>query len=244
MSQLEFAMEATISQRHLSFLESGRSKPSREMLLRLAEQLEVPLRERNVMLLAAGYAPVFAERPLDDPALLAARAAIDLVLKGHEPYPALLIDRHWNLVAANAAIGPLLSGVEDRRLLEAPVNVLRLSLHPNGLSRQICNLGEWRMHLLDRLRRQATITGDSVLIELQRELSAYPIMGQVSEPKVHAAMDNGAVFVPLKLKTEAGVLSFLSTTTIFGTPRDITLAELALEAFFPADPATAEILRR
>jgi transcriptional regulator with XRE-family HTH domain len=244
MSQQDFALEAEISQRHLSFLESGRSNPSREMLLHLAEQLEVPLRERNVMLLAAGYAPVYAERTLDDPALGTARAAIDLVLKGHEPFPALVIDRHWNLLAANSALGPLLAGVEDRSLLEAPANVLRLSLHPNGLSPQICNLGEWRMHLLDRLRRQAAVTQDPVLAELLAELSAYPTGAQSNPPKTRVPLDYGAVFVPLTLRTAAGTLSFLSTTTIFGTPRDITLAELALEAFFPADAETAALLRR
>jgi transcriptional regulator with XRE-family HTH domain len=233
MSQLDFALDAEISQRHLSFLESGRSAPSRDMLLHLAERLDVPLRERNAMLLAAGFAPVYSERNLDDPAMATARLAIETVLKGHEPFPALAVDRHWNLVAANRAVAPLLAGVEDTALLAAPLNVLRLSLHPKGLAPHIVNLGEWRAHLLDRLRRQIAVTGDIVLIELLRELSAYPGGAHAETP-----MDHAGVFVPLKLITAHGVLSFFSTTTVFGTPRDVTLAELAVEAFFPADDQT------
>src|SRR5215831_7969028 len=162
LSQLDLACEADISTRHLSFLETGRSTPSREMLLRLAEQLEVPLRERNVLLNAAGYAPVFLERALDDPALAAAREAVNLVLEGHQPYPALAVDRHWNLVAANDAVPPLLAGV-DPSLVSSPVNVLRLALHPKGLALRTANLPEWRAHLLARLRRQVELTADPVL---------------------------------------------------------------------------------
>lgn len=244
MSQLEFALEAEISQRHLSFMESGRATPSREMLMRLAERLEVPLRERNAMLLAGGYAPMFAERSLDDPAMAAARQAIDLVLKGHEPFPALVVDRHWNLVAANAAVQPMLAGVTDASLLEPPVNVLRLSLHPGGVAPRIANLVEWRAHILDRLRRQIAVTGDPVLGELLQELTAYPASGAVASLHGGAPADHGGVVVPLELATEAGLLSFFSTTTIFGTPRDITLEELALEAFYPANAETGEALRR
>jgi transcriptional regulator with XRE-family HTH domain len=244
MSQLNFALMAEISQRHLSFLESGRAAPSREMLLHLAERLDVPLRERNAMLLAAGFAPVYAERTLEDPAMAAARGAIEVVLKGHEPYPALAVDRHWNLVVANAALGPLLAGVAERKLLDPPVNVLRLSLHPEGLAPRIANLVEWRAHLLDRLRRQAAVTGDPVLAELLQELSAYPVSDELKVLQTATRTDHGGVFVPLKLATEVGLLSLISTTTIFGTPRDITLSELALEAFFPADPETATILRQ
>jgi len=239
MSQLDFALEAEISQRHLSFLESGRSAPSRDMLLHLAERLEVPLRDRNTMLLAAGYAPVYAERSLDDPAMAAARAAIALVLQGHEPYPALAVDRHWNLVEANAALAALLDGVADPSLLEPPVNVLRLSLHPLGLAPRIANLAEWRAHLLDRLRRQAVVTGDPVLADLAVELAAYPVTGALAALHANASADAAGLFTPLKLATGIGLLSFLSTTTVFGTPRDITLSELAIEAFFPADPETA-----
>ena len=176
LSQLDLACEAEISTRHLSFLETGRSLPSREMVLRLAEQLEVPLRERNVLLIAAGYAPAFPERPLDDPALQAARKAVDLVLAGHEPYPALAIDRHWTLIASNNAVPPLLAGVEPS-LLQPPVNVLRLSLHPAGLAPRIANLAEWRSHLLARLRHQIEVSADPVLEELLNELCGYPMSG-------------------------------------------------------------------
>ncbi|QUD90471.1 helix-turn-helix domain-containing protein [Phenylobacterium montanum] len=244
MSQLDFALEAEISQRHLSFMESGRATPSREMLMRLAERLDVPLRERNAMLLAGGYAPMFAERTLDDPAMAAARQAIELVLKGHEPFPALAVDRHWNLVAANAALQPMLAGVTDLSLLEPPVNVLRLSLHPGGVAPRIANLAEWRMHIFDRLRRQIAVTGDAVLGELLNELMAFPVAGGVASLHQGAPTDHGGVVVQLQLATEAGLLSFFSTTTVFGTPRDITLEELALEAFYPADAETAEALRR
>ncbi|MBB6485093.1 helix-turn-helix domain-containing protein [Rhizobium lusitanum] len=241
LSQLEFALEADISQRHLSFIESGRSLPSREMLMHLAERLGIPLRERNPMLLAAGFAPVFRERKLDDPALAPARQAIDLILKGHEPFPALAVDRHWTLVAANAAVSPLLAGVVDTSLTEGPINVLRLSLHPQGLAPRIANLFEWRAHLLERLRQQIAATGDPELTKLLEELSAYPA------PAAHRSntpeRDFAGIAVPLELITGAGQLSFLSTTTVFGTPVDVTLSELAIESFFPANPQTAEALR-
>jgi transcriptional regulator with XRE-family HTH domain len=238
LSQLELAMDANISSRHLSFLETGRARPSRDMVLHLAEALDIPLRERNALLVAAGFAPVFAERKLDDPALTAARQAIDLVLAGHAPYPALAVDRHWSMVAANAPVGALIAGV-DADLLKAPVNVLRLSLHPRGLAPRIANLGEWRAHLLARLRRQIDLTADPVLDSLMRELMDYPA------PRAGAQdSDYAGVLVPLQLTSDAGTLSFFSTTTVFGTPVDITLAELALEAFYPADAATGEALRR
>ena len=214
------------------------------MLLHLAERLEVPLRERNAMLLAAGYAPVYAERSLEDPAMAAARQAIELVLKGHEPYPALAVDRHWNLVAANAALAPMLAGVADRALLEPPVNVLRLSLHPGGLAPRIANLAEWRAHLLDRLRRQIVVTNDPVLADLLRELVDLSGQQHTGGNGRLPPTDHGGVLVPLELVTDAGLLSFISTTTVFGTPRDITLSELAVEAFFPANAETAEIVRR
>jgi transcriptional regulator with XRE-family HTH domain len=244
MSQLDFALEAEISQRHLSFLESGRAQPSREMLLHLAERLDVPLRERNAMLLAAGFAPVFAERNLEDPAMEAARDAIRMVLKGHEPFPALAVDRHWLLVAANEALAPLLANIEKKALLEAPVNVMRLALHPKGLAPRIANLGEWRAHLLDRLRRQIAVTGDDVLTRLLNEISAYPVSDKLVAMHSPTPADHGGVFVPLKLVTDQGLLSFLSTTTVFGTPRDVTLSEIAIEAFFPADAETARIIRQ
>lgn len=240
MSQLDFALEAEISQRHLSFMESGRSKPSREMVLHLAERLEVPLRERNGLLLAAGYAPVFQERGLDDPALAPAREAIELVIGGHEPYPALAVDRHWTLVAANKAIAPLLVGVSDKSLLEPPVNVLRLGLHPGGLAPHTANLPEWRDHLLDRLRQQITVSGDEILARLLDELSAYPVPASRGKPRA----DLGGIVVPFELRTPQGLMCFFSTTTVFGTPVDITLSELALECFYPANAETTEILKR
>lgn len=242
MSQLDFALEAEISQRHLSFLESGRSRPSREMLVHLAERLEVPLRERNAMLLAAGFAPLYPERPLDDPTMAPARSAIDAVLRGHEPYPALAVDRHWHLILANRAVAPLLTGA-DEMLLEPPVNVLRLSLHPKGLSPRIANLREWREHLLDRLRRQVSATSDEELAALLEELAGYPADCGVAPLHAGSGTDHGGVAVPLQLVTEAGPIAFISTTTMFGTPRDVTLSELAIEAFFPADAESAERVR-
>jgi transcriptional regulator with XRE-family HTH domain len=243
LSQLDLALEAEISPRHLSFLETGRSTPSREMVLRLAARLDVPLRERNTLLLAAGYAPAFRERPLADPDLVSARQAVDLVLTGHEPFPALAVDRHWHLVAANRAVGPLLDGIAGT-LLEPPVNVLRLGLHPEGLAPRIANAGEWREHVLARLRRQIDASGDPVLRDLFEELRGYPVSaGDAPPASAHTPSAIGAVVVPLRLRSPAGILSFISTTTVFGTPVDITLSELALETFFPADATTAAVLR-
>ncbi|HWX49077.1 MAG TPA: helix-turn-helix transcriptional regulator [Roseomonas sp.] len=240
-SQLDLALDAEISQRHLSFVESGRAAPSREMVLRLAEQLEVPLRERNALLLAAGFAPAFAERPLDHPAMTAAREAVERILHAHAPHPALAVDRHWHLVAANAAVAPLLEGVAEAALLAPPVNVLRLSLHPRGLAPRIANLGEWRAHLLERLRRQMMASADPVLAALLAELSALASPAGVQAAGEHPA---GGLLVPLELESAAGRLSLISTTTVFGTPVEVTLSELAVEAFYPADAATAERLRR
>lgn len=222
-------------------MESGRAQPSREMVLNLAERLDVPLRERNVLLVAAGFAPVFRERPLQDPALASARTAIDLVLKGHEPYPALAIDRHWTMVASNAAVARLI-GDTDPSLLQPPVNVLRLSLHPKGVAPRIANLSEWRTHLLERLRRQIDVSADPVLVKLLDELQSYPAAGS-SPRKAAPNTEFASVMVPLQFVTDAGTLSFFSTTTVFGTPVDITLSELALECFYPADAATAQALR-
>jgi len=214
------------------------------MLMHLAERLDVPLRDRNAMLLAAGYAPAYAERALEDPSMAAARGAIELVLRGHEPFPALAVDRHWNLVAANKAVDMLLTGIDDRTLLEPPVNVLKVGLHPRGLAPRTANLAEWRSHLLDRLRRQIAVTGDPVLADLLRELSRYPAGEGLAALHAPPPSDHGDVFVPLQLVTDAGLLSLISTTTMFGTPRDITLSELAVEAFFPANAETAGILRK
>lgn len=241
-SQLDLALEAEISQKHLSFVESGRSRPSREMVLLLAEHLTVPLRERNALLLAAGYAPVYPERSLEDPSLNAARGAIDLILKGHEPYPALAVDRHWTLLAANGAVTRLLGLVADAALLQPPVNVLRLSLHPDGLAPFIVNLDEWRGHLLARLRQQVRATADGTLGALLEELSTYPHPGKAGQER-HDPDAEAGIVVPMQLRLGETVLSLISTTTVFGTPVDITLSELALETFFPADTATAEVLR-
>ena len=201
------------------------------------------MRERNVILLAAGYAPVFEERPLASPEMAAARQAVERVLKGHEPFPALAVDRHWQLVSANANVAPLLAGV-DEALLKPPVNVLRLSLHPSGLAPRIANLTEWRAHLLMRLRTQIGQTADAVLIDLLAELSKFPATNMLKPLMPPPRDETARVFVPFQLVTDAGKLSFLSTTTVFGTPIDVTLSELALECFFPADEATAQALQR
>jgi transcriptional regulator with XRE-family HTH domain len=240
VSQLELALDGNISARHVSFLETSRSRPSREMVLRLSEQLQVPMRERNILLTAAGYAPVFNERKLDDPALRAARQAVELIIRGHEPYPALAVDRHWTLVVANDAIPPLLNGVAAE-LLQPPSNVLRLALHPEGLAPRIANLPEWRDHLLERLRRQVETTSDPTLIALLKELHGYPVP---AAPKLQRApRDYTGMVVPLELVTDAGLLAFFSTITVFGTPVDVTLSELALECFYPANESTAMVLR-
>jgi transcriptional regulator with XRE-family HTH domain len=241
LSQLDLALEAENSTRHLSFVETGRSLPSRDMVLHLAERLDVPLRERNVLLHAAGYAPVYPERPLADPALESGRKAVELLLRAHEPYPALAVDRHWTLVAANDAVARLLGGA-DQALLRPPVNVLRLSLHPAGLAPRIANLVEWRSHLLARLRQQIDASADPVLIELMEELRAYPVSDRGLGAGEHD--DTAAMVVPLRLATDGGTLNLFSATTVFGTPVDVTLAEIALETFFPADAATADALRR
>ena len=243
MSQLELALEAEVSQRHLSFVESGRSTPSREMILHLAERLSIPLRERNILLVAAGFAPTYQERSLSDPALTAQREAIEVVLTGHEPFPALAVDRHWTLVAANAAIGPLIAGI-DAALLEPPLNVLRLSLHPDGMAPRIANYAEWKAHVITRLTQQVDASADAKLNELLKELKAYPRPrgGAITAPSPRRDFAN--VVVPLQLQTPDGLLSFFSTTTVFGTPVDITIAEIAIEAFYPADKATAEAVRK
>lgn len=237
-SQLDLANEAGVSSRHLSFLETGRSRPSREILLRLADHLDVPLRERNALLLAGGFAPVFPERRLDDPALRPAREAVDLILTGHEPYPALAIDRHWTLMGANRSIPLLLEGVADH-LLQPPVNVMRLCFHPEGMASRIVNGSTLRAHLAARLHHEFGLTGDPVLRDLLAEISSYPLadgpMTQIVEPEVA---------VPIVIRTDAGVLSFISTTTVFGTAVDVTVNELAIESFFPADAETRDILRR
>lgn len=241
LSQLALAAEADISQRHLSFIESGRSVPSREMVLRLGKSLDVPLRERNVLLVSAGFAPVYRERGPDDPSVRSATAAVASILRGHEPFPALALDRHWTMLDANRAIDPFIAGA-DEKLLRPPVNVLRLSLHPDGLAPRISNFREWRAHLLDRLSRQIDNAADPVLIDLRDELGAYPVPPGTRpwRPGEHPAF--AGIAVPLQLKCDDRLLSFLSATTVFGSACDIRLSEMAIETFLPADEQTMNFL--
>jgi len=237
LSQLDLAIEAEISTRHLSFLETGRARPSREMVLKLAERLTIPIRERNALLNLAGFAAAHGERTLDAPDMAAARNAIERLLKAHEPYPALAVDRGWTLVTANAAVGPFLEGAAAH-LLEGPINVLRLTLHPQGLAPRILNLPEWRAHVLERLRAQFAASADPAILALLDELWAYP-----APPGPRGQLSPGhAIVTPLVLDGPDGPLSFISTTTVFGTPLDVTLSEIAIEAFFPADDETARRL--
>ena len=239
LSQLALALEAQISQRHLSFLESGRSQPSRDMILQLAEHLGLPLRDRNLMLNAGGYAAQFPQRPLDAPDLSAAREAVSRILRGHLPHPALAVDRHWTLLAANAAVPYLLTGVAPH-LLAGEVNVLRVSLHPEGLAPRILNLGAWRAHVLARLDHEIEATADARLAALRAELTALPCPEPAKQPRMPRQTQD--IAVPLRLKSSRGPLSFISTTTVFGTAVDVTLSEVTIEAFFPADQDTAEAM--
>lgn len=245
LSQLALSLDAGVSARHLSWLEAGKAQPSRAMVLRLATRLELPLRERNALLVAAGYAPLYAERPLDDPALAPARAALQRLLNAFEPSPALAVDRHWNLVAHNRLVPPLVARAAPA-LLQPPANVLRMSLHPEGLAPMIDNLPAWRRYVLYRLDRQAAATGDPELQHLRTELAALPPppgsppWPPDDEEPAPAVSD---VAVPLVLNTPLGTLRFLTTLTVFGAPRDVTLAELAVETLLPADEPTAAALR-
>ena len=241
-SQLDLALDAQMSTRHLSFVETGRSRPSRELLLQLCKVLELPLRECNRMLLAAGFAPQFAEHALDAPELALAVAAVQRVLDAHEPYPALAVDRHWNLQLSNRMARQMLSGVAPE-LLHPTANVLRISLHPHGLAPLIINLGQWRSYLLDRLRRLVSNTGDPELARLLHELAGWPpLPGETAGGAPDSAMHD--VVALLRVRSPLGELALFSTITVFGTPIDITLSELALEAFYPADAATAGRLQQ
>jgi transcriptional regulator with XRE-family HTH domain len=237
LTQLALALAADVSARHLSWLEADKSQPSRAMVLRLAERLDMPLRERNGLLLAAGYAPMYGERGLDDPALAGARGALQRLLDAHAPSPALAVDRHWNLVAHNAMI-PLLLQHAAPALLQPPVNVLRVSLHPQGVAPLIENLPAWREHVLARLQRQIVASGDARLVALHEELRALP--GETGP--ADEAFDD--VAVPLLLRSPLGRLSFITTLTVFGAPHDVTLSELAIETLLPADRDTADRLRQ
>jgi transcriptional regulator with XRE-family HTH domain len=238
LSQLDLACEAGISTRHLSFVESGRAAPSRELLMRLAEPLALPLRERNVLLLAGGYAPLHAERTMESPDMALAKAAVERILDGHNPFPALAVDRYWNLVLANDAARAILANVGPA-LLSPPMNLLRASLHPAGLAPQIVNFAEWRHHLLTRLKEDASRSADPILISLHEELLALAGPRHLS-----ATHHNANIAVPLTIRdlNSGAMLSFLSTTTVFGTAVDVTLAELTLECFYPADDATRLVL--
>jgi transcriptional regulator with XRE-family HTH domain len=239
LSHLELALEADVSSRHVSFLETGRARPSREMVLRLAEHLDIPLRERNRLLLAAGYAPpLYAERSLEEPEMAPIHQALDRFLRAHEPYPAIVIDRHHNLVSANDALGALLEGVAPE-LLEPPANALRVALHPRGMAPQVLNLDQWSAHLLHRLRREAALTADPELTRLHNELAAYP--GVCLEPP-RDEDSAGGIVVPLRLRTSERELAFFSTISTFGSAVEITLDELMIEAFYPANAATASHL--
>ena len=240
LSQLELSLQAEISARHLSFVETGRSRPSREMVLHLAEHLDVPLRERNALLVAAGYAPVYRQTDIDASEMAPVREALDKVLSGHEPYPAVVVDRNWTLVAANRSISVFTDEIAPE-LLEPPANVLRASLHPHGLASRVVNLAEFSSHLLARLRRQTLLTGDDALGALYDELRGYP---GVSTDHSGAELEGpGAVFVPLRIRAGGSELAFFSTIATFGTALVITLAERAIESFFPADAHTTAVLR-
>lgn len=237
LSQMALALDADISPRHLSFIETGRSQPSPGTIERLAEQLDVPFRARNGMLTAAGFAPRHGERALDDPAMQRAQASIEHILAGHMPFPAIAVDRLWNIVAANEAISFFTEQISGA-MLEPPMNAIRLALHPDGLAPQIVNLAEWHAHILEQLDRQIEASADAGLIALRDEVAAYPHQGGEAAPPA----DPDRIWIPLVLETTAGRMRFISTITIFGTPVDVTLAELAIEAFYPADKETAERL--
>ncbi|MEU9366422.1 helix-turn-helix transcriptional regulator [Streptomyces avermitilis] len=242
VSQLELALRAGSSARHISFVETGRSRPSEEMVLRLAEHLDVPVRERNALLLAAGYAPHYPETPLDDPAMDALRQGVRRLIEGYEPYPALVVDATYDVLAANRGVAMLLEGVPES-LLRPPLNAMRLTLHPEGLAPRIRNLGEWRGHLLAQMERQIALHRSAPLRTLYEEVAAYPVpdpdpdaAGEPAEPAPHFAL-------PLRIEHDGRVLSFVSSISTFNTPMDVTVAELAIETFLPADPATVKYLQ-
>jgi transcriptional regulator with XRE-family HTH domain len=242
-TQLDLALDAGVSTRHLSFVETGRSKPGRDMLTRVLRELDVPYREQNELLLAAGHAPAFPERSLDDPDLAPVRGALDLVLREHNPYPAVAFDRQWNLVAANSAMWAMARLIDiDAALLEPPMNILRVGLHPNGMAPWLANLADWRSHFLGRLRRQVTATGDARLAALLDEVSAYPGGGDESDARLDRAP--GDILGPLRVRAPDGdgELSFLGMFATFDTPFEVTASELAVELLFPADRATGEAL--
>jgi transcriptional regulator with XRE-family HTH domain len=239
LSQLELSLAAEVSARHLSFVENGRAQPGRELILRLAKELDVPLRDRNALLVSAGFAPLFRHRRFDDPSFDPVRAIITATLETHKPFPAYVIDRHWSVVASNSAIPELFEEVAPE-LLVAPINVVRLILHPRGIAPRLLNLSTWRTHYLVQLRRQIALTGDPVLEELYRDAASYPHQGS-KDARNEASVDSPAI--AFEVMTRLGRLSFLSATTVFGSPADITLEEIALELLYPANTFTAQIVR-
>jgi transcriptional regulator with XRE-family HTH domain len=239
LSQLEMAARSAISARHLSFIETGRAQPSRQMVLHLAEHLDVPLRERNHLLLAAGFAPVFGEHSLNESEMAPVREALERFLSAHEPYPALVVDRHWNIVVANRGVAYVTRPVAAE-LLAPPANALRIALHPRGLAPRISNLAEWSSYLLTRLRRDIEATHDADLEALYDELTAYP--GVTTEHDHATSTNPNDIMLMHELHLDDTKLTFFSTMTTFGTPRDLTLEELTIEAFYPADPSTAKAL--
>ncbi|MEW2261697.1 helix-turn-helix transcriptional regulator [Streptomyces sp. NPDC047853] len=239
VSQLELALRADSSARHISFVETGRSRPSEEMVLRLAEHLDVPVRERNALLLAAGYAPHYPETPLDDPALDALREGMERLIRGYEPYPALVVDATYRVLAANRGITLLMEGLPEH-LLEPPLNAMRLTLHPEGLAPRIRNLREWRGHLLEQMRREIALHRSPRLRELYEEVSAYPVPD--TAPGTEPAEPVPYFALPMQIEHEGRTLSFISSISTFNTPMDVTVAELAIETLLPADPATVKYL--
>jgi transcriptional regulator with XRE-family HTH domain len=239
LSQLELSLAAEVSARHLSFVENGRAQPGRDLILRLAKELDVPLRDRNALLVSAGFAPVFRHRRFDDSSFDPVRAIISATLETHKPFPAYVIDRHWSVVASNSAIPELFEEVAPE-LLIAPINVVRLILHPRGIAPRLLNFSTWRRHYLTQLRRQIVLTGDPVLEELYREAASYPCQGS-EDAQNEASVDTPAI--AFEVMTRLGRLSFLSATTVFGSPADITLEEIALELLYPANTFTVQTVR-
>jgi transcriptional regulator with XRE-family HTH domain len=239
LSQLELALRSAVSARHLSFIETGRARPSREMVLHLVERLDVPLRERNRILLAAGFAPVFGERSLDENEMAPVREALERFLAAHEPFPAVVIDRHWNVVAANRGVAYVNRDVAPE-LRAPPANALRIALHPDGLASRISNFPDWSSFLLAQLRREIDATGDPDLEALYEEVAAYP--GVATEEDLHDLPAPNEIMLRYELRLDDTDLALFCTFTTFGTARDLTLAELTIVAFYPADAQTAEAL--
>lgn len=244
LSQLQLALRADSSARHLSFVENGRSRPSRELVLRLAEQLDVPVRERNTLLLAAGYAPHYPETPLDDPSMAALRGGMERLLAAHDPYPAVVVDGSFRVLAANRSLGLLLDGIAPH-LLQPPLNAVRVTLHPEGLAPRIVNLGQWRRHLLERMERRLELLGAEPLRQLYEEVRGYPEPeADPAEGTADGPAEDGFPFaLPIRIRHEGRVLSFLSTIATFNSPLDVTVSELAMETFLPADAETVRFLQ-